>query len=228
MEVKETDGKNQRVASIDADINIDLLGCTYDSLEIEDWRKLMELVEFNPRPWSHLEKVLRATGDKAKADDVYYDRRERESGLIHFWESPGRWLLDFIEKNIAGYGVKNRLVLEWIMLILIAFTLVFQQPGAVVQKRTNNKPGSESVNIVSSLHQDLATTETPPVQLRWDEAFAFSLKTFLPIDIPIAREWQPRPGPYSAWATGLVFLGWILIHVALATFTGWMRRAHPD
>ncbi len=216
-------------AYFDEKFKVDLLGCAYDRLEIDGWRKLMNRQsEFNPRPWSHLEKVLRAAGHKAEADDVYYDRREREGKQIRFRKRPGRSLLDFIEQNVAGYGVRNRLVLAWIALSLVAFTWAFQHPGAVVRKQADTKPAADSVSAVYPAPQNPAAAETPPVRLRWDDAFAFSLKTFLPVEIPVARDWEPRPGWYSAWAAVLNLLGWILIPVALATVTGWMRRAHPD
>jgi uncharacterized protein YjbI with pentapeptide repeats len=229
LEGHEEKEKKKKVAVFHPGFKVDLLGCAYDRLEIDGWRKLMDRQsEFNPRPWSQLEKTLRAAGHKAEADDVYYDRREREGKQIRFRKRPGRSLLDFIEQNVAGYGVRNRLVLAWIALSLVAFTWVFQHPGAIVRKQTDTKPAAESVSTVSPAPKNPAAAETPPVQLRWGDALAFSLKTFLPIEIPVARDWEPRPGWYSAWAAVLNLLGWILIPVALATVTGWMRRAHPD
>ena len=230
-EHKQEETETKKVAVFHPDFEVDLLGCVYDRLEIGPWHRLMDRQNknvFHPRPWSHLEKVLRVAGAEAEANDIYYDRREREGKETPFRKRPDRWPLDFIEKIVAGYGVRNRRVLGWITLILVVFTVLFHQPGAVVRKQPDAKPAAEKVRTVPAATPNPTTAEAPPVQLGWDEAFAFSLKTFLPINIPVARDWEPRPGGYSAGTTVLIFLGWILIPVALATLTGWMRRAHPD
>jgi hypothetical protein len=197
---------------------VDLLGCAYDRLEIDGWRKLMDRQsEFNPRPWSHLEKVLRASGHKAEADDVYFNRRKQERKLLP-WNRWVRRLADILEWVFTGYGVRNGRVVLSILALLLLGTVVFQLPGAVV-------PASEHLAVPE---KEGTFSPKEMVELEWDSALGFSFKQLLPVSIPVLRRYEPAPGWASLYASLHLLLGIVFITTAFATLSGLMRRAHPD
>ena len=209
--------EGDKVAGFDEKSKVDLLGCAYERLEIDDWRQLMtRQAEFSPRPWSHLENVFRASGNDADADAVYYDRRQLESNQIRFGERPARWLVDRFERSVAGYGVKNGLVVLYLVNVLLLGSLVFNLPGALV-------PVGDT-----ALAYPLTTTDLSSALWNWFSSLGHSVRYLLPIDIPLHRQWQPAYGFFSLYASIHMLLGVVFITTAFATVSGLLRRAHPD
>jgi len=66
--------------------DVDLLGCTYDRIEI-NWPSLLRypngqsrIHPYNRQPYVELEEVLRKAGFEEGADEVYAERRRVENG----------------------------------------------------------------------------------------------------------------------------------------------------
>ena len=217
--------EGDKLASFDEKSKVDMLGCAYDRLEIDDWRKLMNRqAEFNSRPWIHLEKTLRAAGKEDDARTVYYDRRLIEGNRIPRGRL-ARLLVDRFERYCAGYGVHDEVFIVWILYLLLAGTVAFSLPGAVVlvgstQESYIQENASESSGVASSSQS--------ATQLDWDQALGFSLKQFLPVPIPVLQRYQPAPGWPSLYASFHMLFGILFVTALFTTVTGLLRRAHPD
>jgi hypothetical protein len=110
------------------------------------------------------------------------------------------------------------------MIFIAVGTIIFQRPGTVVPKG-----------------EQLANNTGDAIRLsRWD-AFAMSLRQFLPVDVPMGSAWSPSDKPVdinmrlfrwnrmvqiqpTVFATLFLRLpGWILIPLGVAAITGLLR-----
>ena len=212
-------------AHFDKKSKVDLLGCTYDRLEIDGWRKLMDRQSgFNPRPWSHLEKVLRAAGQDRQADDVYLQRRRVEHKQKWQRGEFGPWLLDSIHALVANYGIRPYQLLYTPILILLLGTALFFHPDATHRKFSGQTP-SDPQQLTRTVPG--ATGEFTAV-----DAVRLSVRYFLPVEVPLATRWEAsnkQYGPlrFSDYATGMKLAGWILVPLGIAALTGLLRRVAP-
>jgi len=203
---------------IQPNVKIDLRGCIYDDIDpINNWEELMEvehLFPFDRQPFSQLEKTFRRAGKDDLADNVYYKGRCREFSennitiqMSFAWiNRPFWWLKEVSLQWLTGYGVRVKRLLIFIVLILLAGTYIFNQPGAVVLK--------------SDVNQTL---------LIWPmdsylEAFYVSLNLFLPIEIPSGVFWKPSQN-FAIFGTLLKLAGWILVPIGVAGISGLLKRS---
>lgn len=147
------------------------------------------------------------------AQNVFANGRERSSDWLF---SSAYWLL-------ANYGVKPyQLILLPLMLLTLA-VFVFSQPQAV--RRVDPSLGLEAKAKGSTLTIPDRETFTP-VGL----AARVSMRTFLPVEVPLASGWEPSnhhiAGPLrsSDFAAFLKIAGWILVPLGVAALTGLLRR----
>jgi uncharacterized protein YjbI with pentapeptide repeats len=219
-----------KTAHFDKKSKVDLLGCTYDRLEIDGWRKLMERQsEFNPRPWSHLEKTLRAAGQDRQADDVYLERCRLERTRLFFRRQFSHWCGDWVYKLVFNYGVRPwRLVLVPPLLLLLLGTFTFSRPGAVRARSVTQS--NEQTFTGTRINEPAQLIETPA--LSSEDAFRLSIRLFLPIGVPLATRWEASDNQFalfrfSDFAAALQLAAWVLGALYAAAFKGWLRSSAP-
>ena len=219
-------------AYFDEKSKVDLLGCSYDRLEIDGWRKLMDRQsEFNPRPWSHLEKVLRAAGQDRDADDVYLERRRVEHKQKWQRGEFGPWLLDSLHALFANYGVRPYQLLYTPILILLLGTALFFHPDATHHESSGQTP-SEPQKLTGNAPDGTNPSNQEINEFTALDAARLSIRYFLPVEVPLATHWEASDkqyGPlrFSDYATGMKLAGWILVPLGIAALTGLLRRVTP-
>ncbi len=196
--------------------NVDLRGCTYDRIEpVGCWKELMDRLEpYDRQPYTQLEAVFRRSGRDRLADDVYYQRRRRETSQ-RTAGSP-RWLLDHFLRLLTGYGTRLRRLVPAVVLIVVLGSFVFTAEGAV-EPKANGGPSPVAGAQLESRRP-------------WPDGLMVSVDAFLPVEIAAVTPWKPshdhRWGPlrFTEWATILSVAGWILVPVAVAGLTGILKR----
>ncbi len=196
--------------------DVDLRGCTYsfiEFIEIDDWRELMERMEPPAsQPWGQLIRALRAAGEERAAREAYYEWRMSAGARIHYKEQKLRYLVDRFERHVAGYGVRSGPLFLWAGVILALGAVVFAMPGALLPAKDFPAELSAELELADSGY-------VAPLR-----GLAASVRLFVPVEVSVGRHWEPAPGFYSGCAAVLTLLGWILIPVAVASFTGLLRR----
>ena len=196
-----------------ADVRVDLRGCTYSFIEISDWRELMKRMEAPAsQPWGQLIRALRAAGEERAAREAYYEWRISAGARIHYSEHKLRYLWDRFQRHVAGYGVRSGPLFLWAGVILALGAVVFAMPGALLPAKDFPAELSAELEAAHSWYAALP------------QGLAASVRLFVPVEVYVGRHWEPAPGGYSVWAVIMTLFGWILIPVAVASFTGLLRR----
>ena len=174
---------------------------------------MKKLEPYDRQPFTQLEETFRRAGKDKYADDVYYERKCRESKNITI-RTPGAWLLNRLLWFLTGYGVRLYRLLFAIILFIVIWTYIFHLEGAVVLK--------------PDIHP-------PPLMGPKDsyfEAFWVSLNTFLPVEIPSGADWKPSSQiipvlgiKFTTSATLLKLAGWILVPIGVAGMAGLLKRS---
>ena len=198
---------------------LDLRGCTYERIQA-NWPMMVKKIEpYDRRPFTQLEKVLRATGDDDAANAVYLERQRIErhrKWQNHDYEG---WLASAAYGLLANYGVRPFRLIGVSIALLALGTIFFRQRDTVSKGEQNNDE---------------------PAHLSFGEAFAVSLHNFLPVTVPMGSEWKPRPEPVAikipftnrklfqirpaTFATFVLRIaGWILVPLGVAALSGLLR-----
>ncbi|MGB8658565.1 MAG: pentapeptide repeat-containing protein [Candidatus Zixiibacteriota bacterium] len=221
---------------------IDLRGCTYDTCDLihdkhdhdsiddkyHQWKELMKSMKRldpkdNTQPFTQLEQTFRKAGEDQLANKVYYKGRRRESSSIRLLWPPQHflaWPLDRFLFLTTGYGVRLGRLLLWTILAVLVGTCVFRARGAVVPQKD-----SQAVSTLGPYCE-----EDSVCSLKWQESLWFSLRTFLPVEIPSGSEWKPSSQillwilTFSGFASILKLIGWIFVPVGVAGLAGWLKR----
>jgi uncharacterized protein YjbI with pentapeptide repeats len=193
--------------------DVDLLGCTYDRIEI-NWPSLLRypngqsrIHPYNRQPYVELEEVLRKAGFEEGADEVYAERRRVENGKGF------RKLWDRLYWLTANYGIDLWHEFIGSLGFLLMGMWVLSRPSAVV----NGESGSETT-------------------ISWWSALCLAVRQFLPFSLPVKPRWTPSRHVLCRWqrwplltaatyANLLQIVGWILIPLAAAWFAGVLRHA---
>lgn len=193
---------------------VNLTGCTYDRIQV-DWRRLLgRLSPQDRQPYMQLEKTLRGLGQDKAADDVYLERKRVEGDRLTPQQDNVRWLLDRIYRCGANYGVRPIRLAVFALAMIGLGGMVFRCPQAVRAKDKSVCPIAEDKRLACP------------------DSMRFSLRTFLPVDIPLlpgceATENRALGLKYSDWATMLRLAGWILVPIGVASLAGLLRRVAP-
>ena len=224
---------------------LDLLGCTYDSFSSTSppgvfWKMMSRKLrsqaflgepfyQFSRQPYLQYEKLCRSLGQRTLAADVLFEMRSVEGQLIKPTNDPVAWLIDRLTKYVTGYGVRLRYVACWVLLSLVGGFIVFAQPGAVTLK--SDQAAGQKMNVV--LQEQLAQFKRDP---GWSlgysgQAGLFTLRLFLPFEVPGGRHWEPSERSIfflsaGSWATLLKCLGWIFVPILAGEFVRalWPRK----
>lgn len=191
--------------------DIDLLGCSYDRIEI-NWKSLLRypngqsrIHPYNRQPYIELEGVLRKAGYEKDADAVYVERHHVENS-----KGWGKWA-DRLYWLLANYGIDLWHELIGTVIFLIIGTVIFSSPGAVVV----HEPRHEAA-------------------LSWYQALRLATHQFLPVSLPVKPKWEIServlfkrlPWPFrkaASYANFLHLLGWVLVPLAVAALAGLLR-----
>jgi hypothetical protein len=221
-------GDDEHTATLTGSIN--LLGCTYESID-NAWRTLLpKIAPFDRQPYNQLERFLRSRGRDREAGEVYLERRkceralakrevmgrgtafrERLQALPHLASEVTQWVL-------FQYGVRPVRLLVVTGVFIMVGLFVFATPGAV-EPREIRAPGTAVRDF----------TKTP---LSLYEALGFSLRTFIPIvELPVGTRWVPSSTPLwgtavtvDAYASAHRLAGAILVPLGVAALTGLLFR----
>ena len=183
--------------------SIDLRECRYNRVEpVNAWSALVERVHpYHRQPYTQLETTLRQAGYDSDADAVYYARRRMDSQKLSFGPS---WLVDRFLWLFTGYGTTvQRLMYVILPLLAIGIGIFTLVEGAAI------KIGSQ------------VTVETTPSVV---DSTILTFSLFIPIFDIVGVTWAPN-GIYKLVALFLLTIpGWILVPVALAGITGFLKR----
>jgi len=150
--------------------DIDLLGCTYDQIQV-NWRSFLQYPNgrsrvhaYNRQPYIQLEEVLRKSGFEDDANEVYAEQRRVENTKgWRKYQDRFYWL-------IANYGIDLWHELA-ITLILLGFgAWVFSRHGAVC-------------------HNECGFRTEPGIS--WWKGFFGAVHQFLPFSLPVKPQWTP-------------------------------------
>jgi len=203
---------------------VDLRGFTYERIYADLSGLCHRLTRFDRQPYSQLETSLRKVGDDRRAHHVYLERRRVErkekfrSGRIDLW------LLDWLYKLVARYGVRPYQLPVFALGLILFGAFLFSQPGALEPK---NPPKF-------------------PVEAGFWDGLAVSVHYFLPMDTPVGADLVPVaariPMPTGIAKRVPTFLFWlpptwyaaifrvagtILVGVGVAASAGLLRRIAP-
>ncbi|ARJ65333.1 hypothetical protein WV31_06540 [Magnetospirillum sp. ME-1] len=207
-----------------------LSGMTYDSIGPESPQTAEDRLrwlgrrkntdKFDPQPYEHLAKVLKATGHDGEARKILVAKenerlRKGEMGWLHrlLWAMYGA---------ISGYGYRRFRPLIWMAVIIALGGGVFhwaKGEGVMV-------PAKERVYIWMAdkkVHQ-------PPSQYPRLNPLIYSADLFLPfVDLAQDSYWMPSSvGKWGRWVTfymwGHIAMGWIVSALFVAGVTGLVKR----
>ena len=191
-----------------------LEGLTYNAINAgigkEDWKKLLAWVQgsrFNTQVYSQLENYFQRCGYKERANQVFIRMKDREREMAH---EMGRWLWNLFLKITIGYGRKPRMALYFSLFFFIIGIFAFWDSEGMVRKQINME---SRVDITSQI------SEAP--RPRYDPVW-YSVDLLLPIDLGMAKHWEPNPERSLAWhyAKVQMIIGWVLIGVLIVAATG--------
>ncbi len=204
--------------------DVDLRGFSYERIYV-DWDAFLgKLAPYDRQPYTEMEAAFRRMGDDRGANDVYYERRLRESRIRRRWRHRSEWprllLVDLPHRGLAGYGVRALRFLAVVAAVLVIGTFVFGQVDAVAYRSEADRQASGG----------------RPVDLDGAHAFLVSLDQLLPspVDVPGGRRWEPSSHEwwevrgvslsYADYASVPNLVGWVLVPVGIAILAGALRR----
>jgi hypothetical protein len=178
----------------DADAN----PCNYDYTNA-DFNRIIDFVDacpFYTQSYVQVETFFKRIGRDSWANEVFMRMNNRDLAEKRQWYDPLRWLEWFFWGKIAGYGRS-----PWIFYLATAFIILgayLFDPIFLIEKRISYEGRS---------YKSLAVR------------FFISLDRFLPIDLGLAKHWDPKN---CHFLVGLYFflqqtIGWILVPIALAS-----------
>jgi hypothetical protein len=199
------------------------------------WLKRQPATSFSPQPYQQLAKVLRETGHEVAAKRILIAKEwaRRKSGGLGRGARVGNWLLLLT----VGYGYLPYLALGWAVLWVVLGGFLF---GAGYNERIVIPTKAEAYEPDKKTWQKQVTAFYPDFN-----PWLYSLDTFVPI-INFGQKdyWAPevacdRSGPIRGGDVCLcvfqvralylyrwlhIFVGWALITLAVAGFTGLVRK----
>jgi hypothetical protein len=199
--------------------SVDFRGFQYERIYAKLDLLFMRLQPFDRQPYSQMENALRLIGEERSAHRAYLERRKQERKLKFGLSSMHHWLLDWVYKLGANYGIRPfRLVLAACILIAIGVA-IFSQGHALAPKDSSQNVDCKQLAVEASIHYFLPMDS--PVGA---ECIPTSKVVAVSIPIPlIARSitLSARPDWYG---TALRILGTILMGIGVAASSGLLRR----
>lgn len=171
---------------------------------------------YNRQPYLYLEKWYRDRGDRATADDIYFERRRAEGDKIRKLDF-ARWILDKVSRFVFGYGVKMSVPFIWVAALIGLCAFVLAGRDALAQRLPLLWPGSD--------------TNRWPVWKRFGVSLWVSINLLIPkANLPLADRWTVQEEPvkvlrfrlpftYKALASAARVTVWVIITVSVSIFS---------
>jgi uncharacterized protein YjbI with pentapeptide repeats len=207
---------------------VDLRGCTYERIQTEWTLLLSKLVgatdprDYDRQPYLEIENSYRRSGKDRDADGIYLVRKGVERRHYSRKKEWGAWLRSWIYKLIANYGVRPYRLIVASVVLLLCGAFIFSLPNAVKLKKADP---TAAARAGQSKPDNKSDESFRPFGL----ACRLSLKTFLPVELPILTDLEPSDGHlagpmrFSDFAVLLRLAGWILGPLGVAALTGLLR-----
>jgi hypothetical protein len=203
---------------------------------------------FRSQPFTQCAEVLRNMGD-ARGSRMILHERERlrlKAANVAFWEKLG----GYVSGALAGYGYKNHYALYWALGIWLFGALIFGVANQLGQLRPADP------HVLAEAHYE--ETGIPPRDYEPVKPALYSLDLLLPIvEIGQEQFWLPRdPGEHKAdaqaafprlhhslvpaanWLFGgwlpkayyyfEIAMGWLLVSIVIAGFSGLLGHAREE
>lgn len=221
--------------------SIDLRGCTYDRIQVSP-EVLLKLpngrprLEYDRQPYTQLEKVLQSMGRDDEANDVHLEQRRVER--LRMKRYGPSWCLDSLYKYGANYGIRPiRLAVFAFLWLALGCGIFFlngsHQPSTPKKGTTKGTTasGQQEAELPGQSKDNKKEAPEVPWSL-WTDPVRLSIRTFLPVEVPLATEWEPSDASliphvlrFSDFATLEHLAGWVLVPVGVAALAGLLRRS---
>ncbi len=206
---------------------LDLRGFSYERIYVRLGDLFPRIRPFDRQPYAQLESALRKAGDDRRGHKVYLERRRQERKHKFRPRTLHLWLLDWLYKLGANYGVRPYPLVLYTLLFVLFGAVLFSQPGALELKKDGSTQAAPHID---------------PSGVSFWQGLGVSVHYFLPMDVPVGVDLQPKPGrvsvplPVGKWKSAIrvspswyatIFLrvaGAILMGLGVAAITGLLRR----
>jgi len=168
---------------------------------------------FSRDPYLQLERYYEDIGDEAAARKLHHKGHCAFRASIKKRRSPAGWTRrqsawDLFLSISVGYGLQAWRLLFPLLFILVVGAMVFSEPRALVDKTDD----SAIVKHASEWHS------------MW-HGFAYSFDLLIPVlTFPPANQWQPKGYGHEIIAVFEVIIGWLLVPLMIAAWTGIVRN----
>jgi hypothetical protein len=171
---------------------------------------------YNRQPYLYLEKWYRDRGDRATADDIYFERRRAEGNKIEKLDF-ARWLLDRVSRFIFGYGVRMSIPFVWVGSLVLFCAFVLTSRKALARSFPLLWPDSE--------------VSRWPIWKRFGVSLWISVNLLIPkAKLPLADRWDVQderikifrfrlPVSYKNIASAARIMSWTIITVSVSIFS---------
>jgi hypothetical protein len=169
--------------------------------------ELVKGAEFDPQVYTNLERILRATGQTEKADNVGIAKKAAERNQLKFKDASYWWsLLLFV---FVGNGYHPEWAVIWSIVIVAFGALLFQKRRMITREdNAEEQKGDTDEHYVKKYRYS-------PI---W-----YSFDLFVPaINLETAELWTPARDQRFLlfWMRIQRILGWIIIPIGLVALTG--------
>lgn len=210
------DGQGMKISP---DRVINLTGLTYGrNNSLPYMLHLLEKLEpvYNRQPYLYLEKWYRDRGDRATADDIYFERRRAEGDKISKLDF-ARWILDRVSRFVFGYGVKMSVPFIWVAALIGLCALVLGGRDALARTLPLLWPGAD--------------TSRWPAWKRFGVSLWVSINLLIPkASLPFADRWTVRDEPvkllgfrlpltYKNLASAARVTAWVIVTISVSVFS---------
>jgi hypothetical protein len=182
----------------------------------------LEGARFNTQPYQELEGYYLRRGEKKLADEVFLALRRREVK-----EHPSFWKNFWTEFliSLVGYGRRPQNVLYWSLILLLLGLVIFSNENWMLPKEVSTRAGYASpviTEIISKNDQRIIEEGRKNYSL-----FIYPLDLFLPVDLEMAKYYEPDFLVGKIYARFLLIAGWVLIAALAAAYTGLFELKMP-
>lgn len=182
----------------------------------------LEGARFNTQPYQELEGYYLRRGEKKLADDVFLVLKRREVK-----EHPSFWKNFWTEFLIllVGYGRRPQNVLYWSLILLLLGLVIFSNENWMVPKEASARAGYASPVITETISKN--NQRIIEEGRKYYSLFIYPLDLFLPVDLEMAKYYEPDFLVGKIYARFLIIAGWVLIAALAAAYTGLFELKMP-
>jgi len=200
-----------------------LEGLTYRAISAgdksEDPVKLLAWLDharFHSQPYRQLESCWQQHGEQDWGDEAFLRMKKREAR-----EKPlriGLWAWTWFLIGLAGYGRKPFRPVLWMLGLICLSFFAFGNPEDMVAKKTSTQAVYANPALTGLYgEKDKILEEKGWEHYSW---FWYTIDLMLPVDLEVAKYYEPKYILAWWYARGLPLVGWIIIAALAASLTG--------